>query len=191
MSSKPLDSFFRLPGNIKLFVIALIACNLAVSNYHCHKENDTVSCPVEYEVENMKNLTLKGKWKFIGFENPDTKLIEYPPCGDTEAFIVLTDSLHDRPEKEIFYYPFLFHGRALINSYIGSFVTEPGNKIKFSETIRSHVNGTQPIERFQNHFHSALKTAERYEISNNLLMIYYNEGKRSLLFVSKNDTIKF
>ncbi len=191
MSLKHLDSFFRLPDNLKLFIIALIACNLAVSNYHCNEKNTNAECPVEYEVIPGKNYPLIGKWKFIGFENPLTKAIEYPPCGNNQTFIILTDSLCNRPEKEIFYYPFIFQGRALINSFLGSFTKDDEGKIKFSETIRSHISGTPEIDRFQNQFHEALKTADKYEINDNLLQIFFDEGRHNMLFVSQSDTIMF
>ena len=191
MSFKPLDSFFRLPDNLKLFIVALIACNLAVSNYHCNEKNKHQDCLVEYEVIPGQNLPLTGKWKFIGFENPLTKQIEYPPCGDNEAFLILTDSLCDRSEKEIFYYPYIFQGRTLINSYLGSYTSNEKKEIRFSETIRSHINGTHEIEQFQGRFHAALKTAANYEINDNLLQIFYNGGQSDMLFVSQNDTIMY
>src|ERR1051325_1146156 len=133
MSIKPLESFFKLPDNLKLFIVALIACNLAVSNYNCHERSKNTECPIEYQVIPGKNLPLIGKWKFIGFEKSSTKEIKYPPCGDNEAFIILTDSACNRPEKEIFYYPFIFQGRTLINSYVGSYSTDNQSQIKFSE----------------------------------------------------------
>ncbi|HXH18006.1 MAG TPA: hypothetical protein VNJ07_02895 [Chitinophagales bacterium] len=190
MSPKPLESFFKLPDNLKLFIVALIACNLAVSNYHCNEKNKDADCPVEYEVIPGKNYPLTGKWKFIGFENVLTKEIEYPPCGGNETFIILTDSLCNRPEKEIFYYPFIFQGRTLINSYVGSFTSEE-NKIKFSETIRSHIKGTREIDHFQEQFHNALKMADTYVINDNLLQIYFDGGKHDMLFVAQNDTIMY
>ena len=127
----------------------------------------------------------------MGFENPLTKEIEYPPCGDNEAFLILTDSLCDRSEKEIFYYPYIFQGRTLINSYIGSYTSDSANNIKFSETIRSHINGTHEIEQFQGRFHAALKTADKFEINDNLLQIFYNNGQSDILFVAQNDTIMY
>jgi len=181
---------YRFPANLRLFVLALLACNIAVSNFHCNEQSDP-TCPVDYAVKEVKNLPLTGKWKFVGFENPKTKEIEYPPCGDNETFILLTDSLHNRPEKDIFKYPFIFQGRTLINSFIGSYVTEPENKIKFSETIKSQVNGVSQIEQFQEKFHFALRTAETYQIDNNLLLISFDEGKRDMLFFSNPDTIAF
>ena len=191
MSSKPFKSFFALPDNLKLFIVALIACNLAVSNYHCNEKSENAQCPVEYEVIPGENHQLTGKWKFVGFENALTKEISYPPCGSNEAFIILTDSPCDRAEKEIFYYPYIFQGRALINSYLGSYITREENEIRFSETIRSQINGTYEIENFQRDFHYALQTADKYKITDNLLQIFYDDDAHDMLFVSQNDTIMY
>lgn len=191
MARKPLNSFYTLPDNLKLFVVALIACNLAVSNYHCNDRSKDAECAVEYEVVPGESHSLVGKWKFIGFENVLTKEIDYPPCGGNEAFIILTDSLCDRSEKEIFYYPYIFQGRTLINSYLGSYTFNDKNEIKFSETIRSQINGTPEIDDFQNEFHFAIKSADRYQITDNLLQIYYDEGSHDMLFVSQKDTIMY
>jgi len=191
MSRKPFEPFLKLPDNLKLFIVALIACNLAVSNYHCNEKNKNAECPVEYEVIPGKNFPLYGKWKFIGFENSLTKQIEYPPCGGNEAFIILSDSLCNRPEKEIFYYPYIFQGRTLINSFLGSYKSDSDNRIMFSETIRSSIRGTPEIENFQDEFHHALKTADRYQISDNLLQIFYDDGSSNMLFVAQNDTVMY
>lgn len=187
---KSAEKIYRFPANLRMFVLALLACNIAVSNFRCNEQTAPV-CPIEYDVTAEENIPLKGKWKFVGFENPKTKEIEFPPCGDNETFLILTDSLHNRPEKEIFKYPFLFQGRTLINSYVGSFTTDAENKIRFSETIKSHVNGSSQIEQFQEKFHFALRTAETYTIENNLLMISFDKGSRDMLFFSSNDTITF
>ncbi len=184
------DSFYRFPSNLKLFVVALLACNLAVSNFHCNEKSEDQTCPVDYQITNGGEFSLTGKWKFIGFEESETKRIEYPPCGENETFIIFTDSLHHR-QGESFQYPFIFQGRTLINSYIGSFVTGPENTIKFSETIKSHVNGTDQIDRFQEKFHFALQSTEKYSINDNLLMLYFENGERDLLFFAHNDTITF
>jgi hypothetical protein len=187
---KTAEKVYRFPANLRMFVLALLACNIAVSNFRCNEQEGPV-CPVEYNVVMGDNLPLTGKWTFIGFENPRTKEIEYPPCGDNSTFIILTDSTHSRPEKEIFKYPYVFQGRTLINSFIGSFATEDEDKIVFSETIKSHVNGTGQLEDFQEQFHFALSTAETFDIENNLLRISFDNGRRDLLFFSTNDTIVF
>lgn len=191
MGRKPFESFFVLPDNLKLFVVALIACNLAVSNYHCNDRDKNAECPVEYEVVPGESYSVIGKWKFVGFENVLTKEINYPPCGGNEAFIILTDSLCDRPEKEIFYYPYLFQGRTLINSFVGSFTFNEQQEIKFSETIRSQIKGTPDIEDFQNEFHFAIKSADKYQVTDNLLQIFYDEGRHDMLFVAQKDTIMY
>ncbi len=191
MGRKSFDSFFSFPDNLKLFVVALVACNLAVSNYHCNETSKRSECAVEYEVIPGITPSLVGKWKFVGFENVLTKEIQYPPCGGNEAFIILTDSICNRPEKEIFYLPYIFQGRALINSYLGSFTFNEQNEIQFSETIRSQVNGGGEIIHFQDEFHFALKTADKYQITDNLLQIYYDDGAHDMLFVAQNDTIMY
>ncbi len=191
MSVNSKKSFYNFPENMKLFVVALIACNLAVSNFHCNKTEEEPVCPVEYQIITGKNLPLTGKWKFIGFEDIAFSNIEYPPCGETEAFIILTDSLHNRDEKEIFKYPFIFQGRTLINSYIGSYATEHGNKIIFSETIKSKVNGTLRVENFQNKFHDALRTSESFEIENNRMVLNFDQNRQRMIFVSSKDEAAF
>jgi hypothetical protein len=191
MRRKRLESLYTLPDNLKLFIVALVACNLAVSNYHCNDKGKYSECAVEYEVVPGATPSLVGKWKFIGFENGLTKEITYPPCGGNEAFVILTDSICNRPEKEIFYLPYVFQGRALINSYLGSYSFNEQSEIQFSETIRSQVNGTSEIQHFQEEFHYALKTADKYQITDNLLQIFYDDGAHDMLFVAQNDTIMY
>ncbi|GIV35161.1 MAG: hypothetical protein KatS3mg031_2696 [Chitinophagales bacterium] len=190
MLKRKWESLYRFPSNLKLFVIALLASNLAVSNFHCNENHPEPVCPVEYKIEKDQQYTLTGKWKFVGFESLETRSMEYPPCGDNETFIIFSDSMPAR-EGAAFRYPYLFQGRTLINSFVGTYVADSSNTIKLSETIKSRVNGTEPIERFQQKFHRALESTERYYITDNLLQLVYDKGSRNLLFVAQNDTILF
>ena len=183
-------TLYRFPENMKLFVVALIACNFAVNNFHCNDRQTGPVCPVEYETA-TGDFSLHGKWRFIGFENQKTKNIEYPPCGDNETFLILTDSLHRKTDDNVYQYPYIFQGRTLINSFVGSYVIEADNRIRFSETIKSRINGTPELAEFQDKFHNCLSSAERFEINENLLMIYFSPGGRDMLFVAQNDTILF
>lgn len=189
-SKNTTEKIYRFPANLRMFVLALLACNIAVSNFRCNEQTGPV-CPVEYEVTNEANLPLTGRWTFIGFENPKTKEIEFPPCGDNTTFLILTDSTATRPEQDVFKYPKVFQGRTLINSYVGSYETLGDDQIKFSETIKSHLNGTSQIEQFQDKYHFALRTAEKFRVENNLLMISFDSGSRDMLFFSDPDSIRF
>lgn len=176
----------QLLSKLKFVVLLVIAVYIFV---RCNKEASVKSCPVDYQVETGQNLSLEQKWEFVGFEDQKNNEIEYPPCGDNKVFIIFADTLHNRHNTEFFQYPFMFQGRVLINSYRGSY-RKKDDTLLLSETIKSMINGAPDIEAFQEKYHAALRKANRFEIENNLLKIYYEDAK-DMLFVADNDTTTF
>lgn len=179
---------YRYAWFIYKFVLRYKFLFMAIGIYcfaNCHKKNDNKVCPIDYEVLEANDFTLTGKWKFIGFEDQTTTDIEYQPCGNNEVNISFEDVTHNR-QGEDFQYPFIFKGQALVNSYTGSYQVTNVNHITFSQTIKSNINGTPEVDRFEEKYLQALYNAETFTIVNNLLMIYYEDGTKNLLFVNAN-----
>lgn len=150
---------------------------------NCHKKNHDNICPVNYTLSEANDFALTGKWKFIGFEDQSTSAIEYQPCGNNEVHILFEELSHNRQGDENFLYPYIFKGQALVNSYTGSYNTSNVNHITFSQTIKSKINGTREVEQFEEKYHQALLNAETFTIVHNLLLIFYEDGTKNMLFV--------
>lgn len=162
----------------------------------CKKDQGITDCSVKYQIDSSQTATLGHTWKFIGFQNEGSTLIEYPPCegydyysqsnSDFEMTISFSDTLQTINDTIIFILPYAFQGKAVLNDYYGSYDTDVSDKLTIGPIMSSQMGGSKVLMDYEEKYLGILNRAERYEIQNNLLTIWRSRTLK-MLFVLKED----
>lgn len=151
---KTLQNWFMVIATL-ILVLSIISC-----------EKDKIEDPLVFTSE------ISGSWKVISFEDyvTSTKTIKtidntWECCkGDNTANFTMSNSTEG-----------IVEGYNVTNTFHGNFVIDLKGRIFIYNVIWTMVGEPE----WGNMFHS-IQDAERYEIKNDQLIIYYNQNKNSI-----------
>lgn len=168
---------YYLIGALVAIMTFLFACN--------KEETLTQTCPVPFEYTEAsykKGQVLEQRWRFVGFEDKQTKEIQDPPCRSTPITIAFADTVHTNPNSD-FFLPYLMKGTMLVNKFTTSYeASKEGGEIEASIVIASRVRGQSYVKEFEDKMLDGVERMSSFEIEGNTLRLKNEMRDYNLLF---------
>jgi len=131
----------------------------------CHNE--------EHDEETVITSDIVGNWKVISFEDYETSVVITKSIDNTWTQFNNGDITLSFTEKDLTNGIIL--GRKVTNGFSGNYLITANREIKISNFIQTMINEPEWGRLFNSIIH-----AETYEVNNERLIIFYNQGKNSI-----------
>jgi hypothetical protein len=131
----------------------------------CHNE--------EHDEETVITSDIVGNWKVISFEDYETSVVITKSIDNTWTQFNNGDITLSFTEKDLTNGIIL--GRKVTNGFSGKYLITTNREIKISNFIQTMINEPEWGRLF-----NSIIYAETYEVNNERLIIFYNQGKNSI-----------